>query len=46
MFEFLNDFLTLHFAYAFGIVILGGLMHGYTGLGWRHGHDAFDDIDL
>lgn len=33
MVEFLSDLLTLHFAYAFGIVILGGLMHGYTGWG-------------
>lgn len=33
MTEFISDLLTLQFLFAFGIVILGGLMHGYTGWG-------------
>ncbi len=31
--ELINDLLTIKFLYAYGIVILGGLMHGYTGWG-------------
>jgi uncharacterized protein len=31
--EFFTDLLTINFLLAFGIVILGGIMHGYTGWG-------------
>jgi uncharacterized protein len=33
MIEFFTDLLTINFLLAFGIVILGGIMHGYTGWG-------------
>ena len=33
MFEFFADLLTIQFAYAVGIVFLGGILHGYTGWG-------------